>query len=300
MTESKMHTKEDLLKDLKNIGVEAGDLLHLKVSMRALGPTEVGAETLLQALLEAVGESGTIVSDAFITVYPLPLSESNKKIIADDYTPSYAGAFANAMIKHPKMVRSKHPVQKFAAIGARAEEFCRAHTEQSGAYELLERMADDDAKNLTIGGQVVGVGTTHIAVEKAGFKRKEANKGVLYKSREGNVKLARINWNGGCGKGFPKFYPLYRQQGAMLNEAKIGDAHSVLTSMKKTLEIEREHLKKDPKFFFCDDPACYSCRISWEHSDKNYFKFYLHWLRKNYKKLNFRKIQYLYKSVFKK
>lgn len=269
-----LHTKEKLLHDLKKIGVEKGDLLHLKISMRAIGRIEGGANTLLNALLEAVGESGTIISDAFVKAFPIPMSETNKEKISDDETPSYAGVFANEMIKHPKNIRSKHPIHKFAAIGKQAEEFCNNHTEKSGAYDLLEEMAKQDAKNLTIGGDVIGVGTTHIAIEKCKYDRKVKNMGRYFINSKGEKELAKIDWKGACGAGIRKFLPLY-ENGALINRGKIGNADSILTSMKKTLEVEMKKITEDPYFFFCDDPGCHICRISWEHSDKKYLKYYL-------------------------
>lgn len=292
-------TKQDLKRDLNDIGVRKGDLLHIKVSMKALGTVEGGAGTLLDAILEILGEEGTLVSDAFIKAFPLPLNKEDGSFIPDDNTPSYAGAFANTMIKHPDSYRSKHPIQKFSAIGAKAKQLCDNHTDNSGGYDLLEEMANLNAINLTIGGKVVGVGTTHVAIDKLGFKRKEINKGVNYKTNNGDIKLCKIDWSGGCGRGFPNFYPLYREQGGIISEGKIGDADSVLTSMQRTLEIEINKLKEDPTFFFCDDPACYSCRISWEHSDKRFLKFYFNWLRKNFRGLSFKRLYNLYKSLYK-
>jgi aminoglycoside N3'-acetyltransferase len=54
-------TKEDLVKDIRALGVKEGDLLHLKVSMKSIGDVEGGAKTLLDALLEVVGKEGTLI-----------------------------------------------------------------------------------------------------------------------------------------------------------------------------------------------------------------------------------------------
>ena len=298
---SELISKQKLISDLKKIGIKNGELLHLKVSMRAIGKIEGGANSLIDALLQAVGEKGTIVIDAFINAYPLPFANDEAKKVVNDKTLSYAGALANAMIKHPQGKRSKHPIQKFSAIGFQAEELCNNHTDESGGYDLLHEMAKLDAKNLTIGKNVVGVGTTHVAIESMELnKRKLANNAVNYLNDKNEIKIAKIDWNGGCGRGFPKFIPLYRQQNGLINEGKIGNADSILTSMKNTLDIEIEKLKKDKKFFFCNDPACYSCRISWEHSDKKYIKFYFNWLKQNVKGLSFARFKNIYKNLFKK
>jgi aminoglycoside 3-N-acetyltransferase len=296
---SELLTKNDLIKDLHALGLKSGDMLHLKVSMRAIGQIDGGAKTLLDALLDVVGEKGTLVSDAFITAYPLPLEEQYKNIIADDFTPSYAGAFANEMVKHPNMYRSQHPIQKYAAIGHDAERLCMNHTPESGGYDLLHEMAKEHAKNLTIGGKVAGVGTTHVAIDLLGFKRKQMNKGINYRDQQGEVKLAKVNWNGGCAAGFPKFIPYYFEKGAVIGDGKIGEARGLLTSMEGTLQIELDMMKENPTFFFCDDKACYSCQMTWEHSPKNVFKFYPRWLMKNINSLSFKRIKLLLKTTRK-
>lgn len=293
-------TKNEIINDLKAIGVKQGDLLHLKVSMKSVGPLEGGVNTLLDAILETVGDEGTIVSDAFIPFFPLPLSKENAKKIVHDKSPSYAGVFANAMISHPNMVRSEHPIQKFAAIGKLAKELCENHTPESGGYDLLYDMIKRNAVNLTIGGEVVGVGTTHVAIDHLEFKRKEVNGGVNYKSGTGEIKLAKINWNGGCGRGFPNFFPVYHEKGGIIREGKIGLAKSVLTSMADTYKVEIEKLTKDPDFFFCSDPVCYSCRIAWTHSEKKYLRFSYHWLLKNKGNLKLSHLFFLFKMFKKK
>jgi aminoglycoside N3'-acetyltransferase len=292
-------TKNDLIKDLSALGVKSGDLLHLKVSMRAIGKVEGGAATLLDALLDIVGEEGTLVSDAFVSTFPLPLTPDQEKVIMDDHSASYAGAFVNEMIKHPDMKRSKHPVQKYVAIGSEAEKLCVNHTPESGGYDLLHDMAKQDAKNLTIGKKVAGVGTTHVAIDLLGFQRRQINRGVLYRDDNGAIKLAKMNWNGGCAAGFPKFIPHYFQHGAVLGDGKVGNARGLLTSMKGTLKVEMDILSKDSRFFLCDDKTCYSCQMTWEQSPKNPFSFYPRWIFKNMNSLSFKRIHRLLKTTRK-
>ena len=263
--------KERLLQDLKKLGIAGGDILHLKVSLSSIGYVEGGADTLIEALLEAVGESGTIVADAFVSVYPMPLSEEDSRKISDKMTPSYAGALANSMVRHPKMFRSSHPIQKFVAIGAEAEKLMKEHTPDSYAYDVLRVLAEKDAKNLKIGNdeKVIGVGTTHVAIGSLKFKQRRPRCGLYYLDHMGEIVFFERNWAGGCAEGFGNFLPLYRDGGAILSKGKVGNAQATITSMKKTLEIEVEKLSEDPTFFFCSDPTCVSCRLSWEFSNGN-------------------------------
>lgn len=275
MTKEITFTKEDLVQDLKSIGIPEGALLHLKVSLKSIGKIEDGPNTLLDALLEVVGKEGTLVIDSFTTSYPLPLSEEHAGIISTKSSPSYAGALANAMIQHPKSVRSNHPIQRFTAIGAMANELMDAHVPQSGGYDVLDKMAQLDALNLSVGRKTVGVGTTHVAIEKMGFDKKRSAMGVNYINEKGDTELFEVNWNGGCGRGFPKFLPLYENEG-QLKWVKIGNADAVLTNMKGTLDVELRKLREEPEYFFCDDPTCKDCQLNWKHSKGNFWQVKYH------------------------
>jgi aminoglycoside 3-N-acetyltransferase len=262
-------TTDRLIEDLRCLGVEKGDLLHVKASLKSIGFVDGGAEAVVKALVEAVGEEGTVVADSFVRLFPLPLRPEHRAVVSRPDTPSYAGAVANAMVRHPRAHRSRHPAQKFAAVGARAHELMEAHTPGSEPYGVLRVMAEAGAKNLKIGddGKVVGVGTTHVAICMLGFEQKRRPAGILYEADDGTLRLFERSWPGSCGRGFNNFIPLYRDRGAILSEGKVGEAPSKLTDMGRTLDIELEVLAEDPGFFLCSDPGCAACRLSWPFSD---------------------------------
>jgi aminoglycoside N3'-acetyltransferase len=54
-------SQERLVTDLRQLGVRAGDLIMVHASLRAIGPVEGGAEAVLAALEEAVGNDGTLL-----------------------------------------------------------------------------------------------------------------------------------------------------------------------------------------------------------------------------------------------
>jgi len=257
-------SKEDLLRDLKCLGVSKGDLLNVKCSLRSIGKVDGGAETLVDALVEVVGKEGTIVTDSFISVFNPKLSK--KKPLSENESPSYAGALANAMLKHPNVYRSKHPVQKFAAIGTMAKELTENHDERSYAYNILKVMTDRDGKNLKIGTdeKVVGVGTTHVAVGIMGFKQNRPVMGRHFIDSQGRKKFFPIDWAGLCADGLINFIPHYEKNGNIISKGKVGNSVAKITSMKGTLKTELDILEKEPDFFMCKDPNCVGCRLTWE------------------------------------
>ena len=60
-----LHTCNDLARDLRNLGVESGDILFVHSSFKSLGPVQGGVETVVRALEESIGAEG-LLSDAFV------------------------------------------------------------------------------------------------------------------------------------------------------------------------------------------------------------------------------------------
>lgn len=266
-------TKEDLITDIQKAGIQSGDILNLKISLKSIGWVEGGADTVISAFLEVIGAEGTIVTDCFVNVKALKYLKKHT-YLTDDTTNSYAGAVANAMLKHPAVRRSKHPIQKFAIIGKYAADFADNHTADSYAYDVLRRMAGLGAKNIRLGdpNKVVGVGTTHVAIGLLKFQQKRLKYGVHYKSADNPKKLFLVNWAGGCVAGFNKLLPEYKKIGAFLYEGKVGEAEIIVSDMAKTLEWELGEGVNKPDFFFCANPACIDCRLAWKFSTGNLLK----------------------------
>ncbi|HDU9876020.1 TPA: AAC(3) family N-acetyltransferase, partial [Escherichia coli] len=59
-----MHTRKAITEALQKLGVQTGDLLMVHASLKAIGPVEGGAETVVAALRSAVGPTGTVMGYA--------------------------------------------------------------------------------------------------------------------------------------------------------------------------------------------------------------------------------------------
>ncbi|MBN2742908.1 MAG: AAC(3) family N-acetyltransferase [Marinilabiliaceae bacterium] len=258
-------SRAQLIEQIRAMSIGRGDLLHVKVSSRSLGPVQGGIDALLDALIEVVGPEGTLVVDAFTYCFKLPMTSHDKEFISDKNSDTYTGYFNQKFIQHPLSVRSRHPVHRFAAIGALAHLLMDGHTAQSPAYDVLEQMAIRGGKNLNIGKNIIGVATTHVAIEETSLVKRNPPKGVYYRDEDGAVQLFRVNWNGGCIKGAIKFVEEYEKKG-FVKRGIIGHADAMLTDMQGTLAVDRDMIARDPSSFFCDDLTCKDCRLRWNHS----------------------------------
>ena len=280
-----MIDKERLVNDLMALGLGKGDIVNVKVSLKSIGKIDGGANTLIDSILEVIGPEGTMVCDSFNASVSKYSSFFHKRNVVDIDSKSYAGAFVNAVLAHPKSIRSTHPIQAFSAIGKHAKLLTESHTIDSKPYAFLEQMALMGAKNLRVGDKVVGVGTTHIPICELGFKQKYISSGVYYRNESGAIRWYDHYWANGCHKGFNHLMPLYDTIGAVIGEGLVGQAESKLTDMKKTLAFETELFKKDGSEVFCGDMGCLMCSFTWKHSKYTFWQcFKTNLVRKNYRR----------------
>lgn len=158
-------SKGELVAQLHELGVVAGDTVMPHVALRALGPVEGGPRGLVEAMLAAVGENGNLM--AFVSWRDSPYAETlgfdaPPAAIAEswpafdpDTAPSYPGFGAiNEFIRTwPGCRRSAHPDASMAAIGRDANWLVTPH-EMGHAYgpgSPIERF-------LRLGGKILSIG----------------------------------------------------------------------------------------------------------------------------------------------
>ena len=112
-----------LVMDLLALGVRPGGVLLVHSSLRSLGPLPGRAETVIQALLEALGPSGTLLMPALS--YDDVGAQSPFFDVKN--TPSCVGALPEYFRTRPGTVRSVHPTHSVCALGAQAEELLGRH-----------------------------------------------------------------------------------------------------------------------------------------------------------------------------
>lgn len=119
---------EDIANALSQLGIAAGDDLLLHSAMRGLGVIEGGAEGVLVAIRNLIGEQGTLL----VPAYPMSgsmLEHLQRERIALDAlnSPSHMGKITELLRKLPGARRSLHPTHSIAAIGPRAEFYTATH-----------------------------------------------------------------------------------------------------------------------------------------------------------------------------
>lgn len=122
-------TRERLAADLRALGIAEGDVLFVHSSLKSLGFVEGGAESVLGALRDAVGASGSLLLPA----YWIPGGTLLGTCELSDYEfdPSrhgtHMGALPGAVLAQADMRRSLHPTHSCAAVGPLAAYLTEAH-----------------------------------------------------------------------------------------------------------------------------------------------------------------------------
>jgi aminoglycoside 3-N-acetyltransferase len=109
--------------DLKILGVRSGGVLMVHPALRSFGYVPGGAKTVIDGLIQTVGESGTLLMPALSWENVTP---ENPVFNLTD-TPSCVGMIAETFRCLPQTIRSMHPTHSVSAFGPLAVELTTTH-----------------------------------------------------------------------------------------------------------------------------------------------------------------------------
>lgn len=144
-----MHTKESLIRDIRNMGIHPNDTVLIHTSMRAIGTVDGGADTVIDAFREVLTDGLFLVpTHTWASVTP---SQPVYDVLS---AVPCIGALPCAAARREDGIRSLHPTHSMTAWGRNAAEFVRGEeTAMSPAPPgyAWSRLADVGAKILLIG-----------------------------------------------------------------------------------------------------------------------------------------------------
>jgi aminoglycoside 3-N-acetyltransferase len=159
-------TRSRLARDLKNLGLGPGGVTMVHCRMSALGHVVGGAETVVCALLDALGPDGTLMAYTGWQDGPPDdldaLDEEARRIYLEEhpaYDPRVAlasrdhGRIPEALRTWPGASHSGHPEAGVAALGPLAEALTASHP-----YDNAYGAGTPYARLVELGGQVAMLG----------------------------------------------------------------------------------------------------------------------------------------------
>lgn len=146
-------TIEQIVADLRQLGVAPGDHVLMHSSLSRIGRVEGGANTVVSALIEAVAPGGTALFPAH---HGHPgISPENPPVFDVRTTPTLSiGAIPEAARLRPGAQRSLEPTHSVTAFGARAAWFLNGHElceTPCGPGSPYDRLCEAGGKILLLG-----------------------------------------------------------------------------------------------------------------------------------------------------
>lgn len=178
-------TRESLRQDLRQLGVKPGMTVLVHSSLSSIGWVNGGAVAVIQALMDAVTEKGTIIMPAQSADLSDPEEWMNPPIpwewwetvkqtmppYEPSITPTYGmGKVAELFRTYPGVLRSSHPNVSFSGWGRKAEEILSNHSLVNGLGEdsPLGKLYDTNASVLFIGTKYLTNTCFHLAEYRSG------------------------------------------------------------------------------------------------------------------------------------
>jgi len=140
-----------LATELRNLGVRPGGVLLVHAGLKALGPVDGGAATVIAGLIEAVGPAGTLL----MPTLSYELAYITDPCFEQLRTPSSVGALTELFRNHPGVRRSLQPTHSVAGFGPGFDALVADHITDPtpcGPHSPFHRLLfRDDAQVLFLG-----------------------------------------------------------------------------------------------------------------------------------------------------
>ncbi|MBI1279981.1 MAG: aminoglycoside N(3)-acetyltransferase [Anaerolineaceae bacterium] len=177
-------TVDQMVEQLRACGLEAGQTVLVHSSMSKLGWVAGGAQAVIQALVRALGENGTLMMPTHTTQNTDPANWSNPPVpkawvpIIQANTPAFdasvtptrgMGVIPELFRTWPEVIRSEHPIGSFAARGPNAVSLTRDHQllDMFGNRSPLGMLYELDGYILLLGVDHANNTSLHLAENRA-------------------------------------------------------------------------------------------------------------------------------------
>ena len=244
--------RAELAAQLRRLGVEAGGVLLVHTSFRAVRPVEGGPLGLIQALREVLGPEGTLVMPSWTGSDEEPFDPATTPSAED------LGVVAETFRRQPGVVRSEHPFA-FAAAGPQADRIVAGPlpTPPHAPGSPVGRVHDLDGQVLLLGVGHDGDTTLHLAEILAGVPYHTTKHCTVL--REGRPTRIEYEENDHCCQRFALTDEWLRTNG-LQREGHVGHAPARLARARDIVKVAREHLARDPLIFLHPPEAgCEEC-----------------------------------------
>jgi aminoglycoside 3-N-acetyltransferase len=255
------NTITSLKQDFKTLGLTAGSVIIMHSSLSEIGWTVGGPVSVIQAILEIITSSGTLIMPSFSSDNSDPTEWENPPVperwwdLIKSEMPAYQpkitptremGIVVETFRKWPEVIRSSHPSLSFTAWGKHAKFIIKDHkiTSGLGEHSPLARIYDLNGKILLLGINHYNNTSLHLAEYRSEFPGKNYIKNgssMLIKKKRRWVEYEDLDHNS------DDFKRLGMDFESEINyvPSKIGIAEARLISQREIIDFAIEWFKKN-------------------------------------------------------
>lgn len=246
------HTRESLAADLRNLGLNPGMTVIVHTAMSRLGWVCGGPVAVIQALMDALTEEGTLVMPAHSGDNSDPAQWENPPVPAEwvpviranmpAYDPAWQptrglGRLPELFRTLPGVVRSDHPQLSFTAWGRQAGMITENHSLSFSLGEAspLGRLYDLDARVLLLGAGYGSNTSMHLAEYRAGKAGpKRQGSAILVDGERQWVEFDDIDFD---DDPFASIGEAYEKEGGAVVIGKVGNAQCRLMPQRSIVDF---------------------------------------------------------------
>jgi aminoglycoside 3-N-acetyltransferase len=271
-TFKRQYGKQEIVKALKKAGVNTGDLLMVHASLSKFGVIKGGVETVLDAMLECVGEKGTLLFPTFTRPYIYFEGTTIRDYGYRPYDPAdpgliWVGSVPKAALKRKTAVRSAHATHSVAGIGPLAKKCLAGHLENDPPTcrrSPFGKLLDFKGKVLYFGSGLAPTTFLHFLEDELDLPY--LGNAVCRVKDGDNTRTILIPKHLPGHRDFyvsnaenSKFFKKAKTRGLKIKESSFGLGKIQLVDVKKLYEIGVRIIKEDPDVFLCDSKECIFC-----------------------------------------
>ena len=239
-------TKKDIVDKLRKIGLKQGDHIIVHSSLSSFGKVIGGADSVIDALIEAVRKEGTVI---------VPTFGDNPEAFNPNKSETNLGLIPKIFWRRKAAVRSLHPLASVAAIGKKADWFVEGHNNA----KLAHGSNSPYHKLYELGGKVLLLGvdqdrnTFLHTVEEIFHLSYLKPKKASYIDKSGKVKTKTWQYFPGPHRNFIGLQNWLEENG-FTKKTRIGNCVAQLMPCRQLLDALLRRVEQKPNLFISENP----------------------------------------------
>lgn len=269
--------KEHFKNALNLVGLSSGMTVLTHSSLSAFGFVEGGADTVIDAIIEVVGEKGTVIMPTY-SINRRQLNDTSEEILSYDpqTTPAWTGIITESFRKRQGAIRSNHPTHSLAAIGPKAKKMIQSTDRiyRENGYILLAGVGLESNSTMHIGEKIASprqyleriqatrpsnardrilyAMSLHLSSLEMSMplfgNLLDIGRQIMHRHMKHEQKIVNHSPSGPWAN-LAKMETIYRESGVM-KEAVIGYSKISLLQAKPMVDLFAQELRRNPEYYY--------------------------------------------------